>query len=89
MLDHSDVGLRVSFPVGGGRPRGVEQQHFLPQLLGNPERLDRAEPRDALAPVGFFGAAGGVAIARDKLADPAGNHLVIVRASLASRFEGP
>ena len=87
-LGEAQVCLEILTPIVGMRPAGMLREHLTPQLLGNAERLDRSEARDALAPVGVLGLTRRAPISRDELANPSRNHQLIVARCL-TRLQHP
>ncbi len=72
------MGVEILAPIVGIRPVRMLRERLAPQLLGNPERLDRSEARDALVPVSVFGLTGRDPISRNELLNPSRNHGSIV-----------
>ena len=68
------MGEEILVPVRGVGPGRVLHASLAPQVVGDAQSLQRAEPRDPLAPVVVLGVARLGPAAGDELLDAALNH---------------
>lgn len=72
------MGLEVRGAVPRGRPTGAELPHLSPQLVRDPQRLQRAAHASDLGPVGVLGLPDSRPVAIEKGAQASRNHGVLI-----------